>query len=284
MKYIFFGSPRFAEIILEKLINAGLPPIAVVCNPDRPIGRKQIITPPLTKLLAQKYDIPVFQPEVLSNLKFKIQNLKFDFFLVAAYAKIIPKEILEIPQLGSIGVHPSLLPKYRGSSPIQTAILNNEKETGVTLYLLDEKIDNGKIISNLKSQISNLDTYETLSEKLAELSGNLLIKTIPDFINGKIKPQQQDELQATFTKKFQTEDGFIEYENIKKAEDNGEKAVEIDCKIRALNPEPGIWTLQQVHGKQKRVKLLKSKIIDGKLKITKIQKEGKNPQEMTESI
>ena len=275
MKFIFFGSPEFAAIILEKLINTEYIPSAVICSPDKPAGRKKIITPPPTKIIAQKHNTPVWQPEKLDDyLIAKLLNYKPDFFIVAAYSKIIPKEILEIPQLGTIGVHPSLLPKYRGASPIQTAILNNDEKTGTTLYLMDEKMDHGGIISNLKFQISNFDTYETLMQKLAELSANLLIEILPN-IEEKIKNvKPQNESEATYTKKFQTEDAFIKPENLEKAEKEGGKiANEINNKIRAFYPEPGVYTFIN----NKRIKLLEAKIIDNKLKLTKTQIEGKTP-------
>ncbi|PIU98594.1 methionyl-tRNA formyltransferase, partial [Candidatus Wolfebacteria bacterium CG03_land_8_20_14_0_80_40_12] len=190
MNYVFFGTPEFAAIILEKLINVGLLPQAIVCNPDKPVGRKKIVTPPPTKLVIrnQKIEdrIKILQPEDL-DFKFQILNSKFDFFIVAAYAKILPKGILNIPRLGTIGVHPSLLPKYRGPTPIQTAILNGDEETGASLFLLDEEIDHGKIISNEKLEMRNED-YKILSKKLAGLGAELLIKTLPDFMAGKITP------------------------------------------------------------------------------------------------
>ena len=268
MKYIFFGTPDFAAIILEKLVKAGLPPSFVVCNPDKPVGRKHIITPPSTKLLAIKYNIPILQPEVLSNLKFKIQNLKFDVFIIAAYAKIIPKEILEIPRLGVIGVHPSLLPKYRGSSPIQSVILNGDSETGVSLFLVDKKADHGPIFAqralNYELRIMN---YGELSQKLAELGADLLVETLPKFVKGEIIPLPQDETKATYTKKFITEDGYVDLQK-------DEPAV-IERKIRALNPEPGTWTLQN----RKRMKILEAELTpENKLKLKKIQFEGKKPQ------
>ena len=126
MKYIFFGSPKFAEIVLQELLTASLKPVAVVTNPDRPVGRKGIITPPLVKVLAEKHGIPVFQPAKLSDLKienWKLEIGEIDLAVVAAYAKIIPQSVLDLPKLGTLGVHPSLLPKYRGSSPIQASIL-----------------------------------------------------------------------------------------------------------------------------------------------------------------
>ena len=270
MKYLFFGTPDFAAVILEKLVKAGLPPSFVVCNSDKPVGRKHIITPPSTKLLAIKYNIPILQPEVLSNLKFKIQNLKFDVFIIAAYAKIIPKEILELPRLGVIGVHPSLLPKYRGSSPIQSVILNGEQETGVTLFLADEKVDHGAIVSSIKYQVSSNDNYEFLNKKLAELGAELLIETLPKFLKGEIVPLIQDETQASYTKKFIAENGYV---NLQKDEPNA-----IERKIRALNPEPGVYTFMDIKFEKKRVKLLEAELVDGKLKLTRIQVEGGKPQ------
>jgi methionyl-tRNA formyltransferase len=281
MKFVFFGTHGFAAIILEKLIKAGFVPEAVVCNPDKPVGRKKVITAPPVKARIMNYEsgirdrIKILQPEKLNPSLFIIPNSSFDFFIVAAYAKILPKEILEIPRLGTIGVHPSLLPKYRGSSPIQTAILNGNEETGITLYLMDEKMDHGKIISNLKFQISKIDNYETLMRKLAELSADLLIENLPS-IEEKIKnAKSQDEPQATYTKKFKTEDAFIAPEDLKIAVNHGgEPAIRIDRKIRALNPEPGTWTIKE----NKRMKILEAVLTsEGKLKLKKIQFEGKKP-------
>jgi methionyl-tRNA formyltransferase len=175
MNYLFFGTPKFAAIILQKLILSGLVPRAIVCNPDRPVGRKKIITPPPTKLLIGQFDIPVLQSETPINLQSQISNLKPDLFIVAAYSQLLPKEILEIPCLGTIGVHPSLLPKYRGATPIQTAVLNGDEETGVSLFLIDEKMDHGEILASSKYQVSSTDNYDSLLEKLAELGANLLI-------------------------------------------------------------------------------------------------------------
>ncbi|MEK7548909.1 MAG: methionyl-tRNA formyltransferase [Patescibacteria group bacterium] len=280
MKFIFFGSPEFAAIILEKLIKASLLPQAVACNPDKPVGRKKIITPPPTKLVIrnQKIEngIEILQPEKLDNhLITQLLNHKPDFFIVAAYSKIIPKEILEIPHFGTIGIHPSLLPKHRGPTPIQTAILNGDKETGTTLFLMDEKIDHGLILATSHLPITTNDNYETLMRKLAELSANLLIETLSN-IKEKIKnAKPQNESEATYTKKFKTEDAFINPEDLEKTQKGeGKTAAEIDRKIRALNPEPGTFTVI----KGKRIKLLEAKIKDNKLKLVKIQKEGKKPQ------
>lgn len=286
-KFVFFGTPRFAEIVLEKLIKNGLWPSLVVCNPDKPMGRKKIITPPITKILAERYEIPVFQPESLLNSKFEIPRPRQDeaaggrnskFAILAAYGKIIPREIIDSFPKGIIGIHPSLLPKYRGATPIQSTILAGETETGVTLFLMDEKIDHGKIISNSKLLISNEDTYESLEEKLARLGAELVMKTVTDYLNGEIEPREQNYTEATFTKKFTTNDTFVDNADLQAAlNGDKEKAIKIDRMVRALNPEPGVWTLQN----GKRTKLLESEIKDEKLVLKIIQMEGKNPQEIS---
>ena len=267
MKYVFFGTPEFAAIILEKLIKAGFIPRAVFCNPDKPVGRKQIITPPPVKVLAQKHGLVVYQPKDKNELLEIIKKLQPDLAIVAAFGMIFPKEILEIPKHGFINVHPSLLPKYRGATPIQTAILNGDDKTGVSLFLIDEKMDHGAIIANSEFRMQNAEwNYENLSKKLAELGVDLLIETLPKYTNGEIIPLPQDESQATYTKKFPTQDAYVDLEK--------DNPIEIDRKIRALNPEPGVWTMKD----NKRTKLLEAKIIDGKLKITKIQVEGGKAQ------
>jgi methionyl-tRNA formyltransferase len=188
--------------------------------------------------------------------------------VVVAYSQILPKEIIEIPRLGTIGVHPSLLPKYRGATPIQNAILSGEKETGVSVFLIDEKVDHGSLVSSVRYQVSRNETYETLMQKLAELAGDLLIKTLPKFAAGEVMPKPQNEAEATYTKKFMTQDAFV---NLKK-----DDPAMIERKIRALNPEPGVWTLQD----SKRIKILEAEIIDGRIKLRKIQEAGKKPKEV----
>jgi len=276
MNYVFFGTPEFAAIILEKLIAAHWLPQAVVCNPDRPVGRKKIISSPITKLVAQKHNILILQPEVLSisNFQFPISN--YDFFIVAAYARLLPNSILNIPKWGAIGVHPSLLPKYRGPTPIQTAILNGDAETGVTLYLMDEKIDHGPILATSHLPLATSDNYENLLKTLAGLAGNLLIETLPKFVKDGIVPMPQDDSKATYTKKFTAHDGFVNEEILRQAQEgtNFRAAIDIERRIRALNPEPGVYTLRN----QKRTKLLEAEIINRKLALKTIQLEGKKPQ------
>lgn len=285
LKYIFFGTPEFAAIILHKFLDAGMPPAAVVCNPDRPTGRKKIITPPPVKSWVMKYEegsrneIKILQPEKLDNeflTSYSPLLAPCDFAVVAAYAKIIPQSVIDLFPRGILGIHPSLLPKYRGPTPIQSAILNGDEKTGVTIYLLDENIDHGPVVSSVKCQASSSDTYETLMRKLAELGGDLLTETLPKFLNGEIKPQPQIEAEATYTKKFTAEDGFIDGNFLEEAESgvNAEAAKFIKRKIMALNPEPGTWTIKN----GKRVKLLAAEIQNNCLKLKKIQAEGRKPQ------
>jgi methionyl-tRNA formyltransferase len=274
MKYIFFGSPKFAEIVLQELLIADLKPAAVVTNPDRPVGRKGIITPPLVKILAEKNNIPVLQPQKLSEILEQLKEINADLFVVAAYAKIIPQSVLDLPKLGTLGVHPSLLPKYRGSSPIQASILGGEAETGVVIFQIDKEVDHGPVYAKSILEITPQETYEGLEEKLASLGGKLVAEIMPMVENKEITPTEQDHAVATFTKKFSTEDGFVDFETLKNAlEVGGQKAIEIDRKVRALAHEPGIWTIEN----GKRMKIWKTKILsDGKLKLLEVQYEGKN--------
>jgi len=301
MKFIFFGTPEFAAIILEKLIQAELMPEAVICNPDKPTGRKQIITPPPVKVLAQKYGLTIYQPKDKNELLEIIKKLQPDLAIVAAFGMLFPKEILAVPKYGFINIHPSLLPKYRGPTPIQNAILNGDEKTGVSLFLIDEKMDHGPILAQRELEFpispaardpAQRDNFQfpILSQKLAKLGADLLIQFLESLISQKltnnikevglpnIELKPQDESQATYTKKFETKDAYIEPADLEKAENQGgEIAIEIERKIRALNPEPGIWTLQN----GKRMKILEAILTpENKIKLKKIQFEGKNPVEI----
>ena len=275
MKFVFFGTPRFAAIVLGRLIDKGFPPVAVVTNPDRPVGRKQVMTPPIAKTICRKLNpgIPVLQPEKIDEEFLKtLRDIGADFFLVAAYGKILSKTLLDIPRLGTIGVHPSLLPSLRGSTPIQTAILNGLDETGVSLFVVDEKMDHGPIVMRKTLEIHSHDNTESLSDRLASLGADMVAEIIPSMED--ITPTEQDESEATFTTKISSADAFIESDDILKAEMEDEDLADvIDRKIRAYSPEPGAWTMKD----GKRMKILDSAIEDGLLKIKSIQFEGKKP-------
>ncbi len=252
IRIIFMGTSDFAVPSLEKLINnKSYEIVGVFTQPDKPVGRKQELTPSPVKKLAQVNNLPIFQPETLKNKEAEeqIKKLNPDVIIVIAYGQIIPQNILDIPKFQTLNIHGSLLPKYRGASPIQSAILNCEKETGVTIMLLDKKMDHGPVLTQETEAINSNDTYETLHEKLANLGVELLEETLPKWFSGKITPQEQNHDEATYTKIITREDGKINWKNT---------AEKIDCQIRAFDPWPGTFTLW----KGKRLKIKKARILD----------------------
>jgi methionyl-tRNA formyltransferase len=225
-----------------------------------------LLTPPPIKIWAEKNKI-----KTITDYQLPITDY-YDLFIIAAYGKIIPKEILDIPKYGTLNVHPSLLPKYRGPSPIQSFILSGEKETGVTIMLTDEQMDHGPIITKSEIRSTKSETYKELGEKLAKLGGKLLVETIPKWINGEIKPQEQDHLKATFTKKITKEDGLINLEI-----DSPEI---IDRKVRAFTPWPGVYFF--INGK--RLIITKAELADSGLKIERVKPEGKNEMDFEDFL
>ena len=196
-----------------------------------------------------------------------------DFFLVAAYGKILPKSLISIPRYGTIGVHPSLLPKLRGATPIQSAILSGLKETGVALFLIDEKMDHGPIISMKSLDIHANDNAESLSDRLAILSKEMIVEIMPSISS--LITQTQNESEATYVSKFTASDAYISPEELDKACEGIEDSAEsVHRKIRGFYPEPGAWT----HQNNKRVKLLDAEIKLGKLMLKSVQVEGKKPK------
>lgn len=229
------GTPEFSALILEKLIKSSLfCPQVVITAPDQAQGRKMLLQPSPVKKIAKAGKIDVWQPVSLKNnkgIEKKLKETKADLFIVAAYGLILPSKILSIPSRGCLNVHPSLLPRHRGASPLQQTILDNDAETGTTLILMDEKVDHGPIVSQKKlaQKVENMD-YPNLARALAELSAKLLLSTLPQFLNGKIKPQNQNHNLATFTKKIKKKDGKINW---------NQSAQEIERAIRAYRPWPG---------------------------------------------
>ncbi|OGY26052.1 MAG: methionyl-tRNA formyltransferase [Candidatus Woykebacteria bacterium RBG_16_43_9] len=240
MKIVFFGTSEFAVPILRKLygqqIVGEIKVLLVVTAPDKPAGRGKMLTPSLVKQTAQDFNLSILTPDSLKNNKHliaKIQSLSPDFIVLASYGKIIPKEILDVPKKGAINVHPSLLPKYRGASPIQAAILAGEKSTGVTIIRMNEKMDEGDILASAKLRISAKDSAQSLSNKLAFLATRLILHVLVLVYLGKIKPKPQKHKKATYTKIIRKEDGFVDW---KKPPEN------LDLMIRAYYPWPGVWT------------------------------------------
>ena len=274
-KIIFIGTSEFAIPALKSLLKNNYNIITVITSPDKPIGRKQEITATPVKCIAEEYNLPILQPEKILDIKSEITNLKPDLIIVSSYGKIIPKSILDIPPLECLNIHPSLLPKYRGSSPIQTVILNGDKITGITIILMDEKMDHGPIISQIKIDIEPNENYQNLEKKLSKESGNFLIKTLSQYLSSKIKPQKQDESKATYTKILSREQGKI---------DLNKSAKEIERMTRAFYPWPGTW----FYLNKKRIKIIKARtstktgktsIKTGKdfLILEIVQPEGKKP-------
>ena len=250
-KIIFIGTPEFGAIILEKMIKNGYKPGLVITAPDKPVGRKLAITPPPVKVLAKKHKITVLQPGKILDSKSQIQEFNPNLIIVAAYGQFFPKEILEIPTHGCLNVHPSLLPKYRGPSPIPHAILNGDRKTGVTILLIDEKTDHGPIIAQRTLVIEEQETAETLYNKLANLGANLLMEIIPQWIKKMIKPKPQDDARASFTEILTRERGRINWK--KTAED-------LEKEVRAFYPWPGSYTFWQKISKLVIIKVLKARV------------------------
>lgn len=277
IKFAFFGTPKFAVIVLDELEKRGLLPSLVITAPDKPQGRDMKLTPPPVKIWSEKRNIPFIQPESLKDNEFisKLKAKSYELFIVASYGKIIPKEILEIPPNGSLNVHPSLLPKLRGASPIESAILEEDK-TGVSIMLMDEKMDHGPIVAQKEIETEEWPPYfEDLEKKLAEEGGKLLAETIPIWVYGKIKAKEQDHSNATFTKKIKKEDGLIDLK------DNAEKNLR---KIRAFSEWPGTYFFIEHKGKKLRIIIKRAQISDEKLVVEKVLPEGKKEMSAEEFL
>lgn len=253
-KIVFFGTPEFAAAILKSLIDNDYNIAAVFTQPDKKVGRKQEVIYSPVKDLALQNGIEIFQPESLreSGLNEKIKKINPDLFIVAAYGKILPIAILEIPKLGAINIHASLLPKYRGASPVQCAILSGEKETGITLMRMNEKMDEGDILLKEKIKINENDTTDKMMKKLAELGAKMTVKFIPDWVEEKIKPTKQNHADATYCKPVKKEDGKINWD---------ETADDIFRQWRAYFPWPGIFSDLKIKNQSKRLKLLEIEIV-----------------------
>ncbi len=240
------GTSGFATSILESLLKENYNIISVYTQPDKKSGRNQEIEPSKVKVAALKHSLPVFEPaEIDEKTKEEIIQQKPDIIIVVAYGKILPKSILDIPGFGIINVHPSLLPKYRGPSPIQNAILNGEKETGTTIMLMNEGVDSGDILDQKTLPISSDETYEAVAEKLSRLSSELLLETLPRWVERRIAPKKQDEKKATFCQLVERSDGKIIWDD---------DAVSIFNKYRAFHLWPGIFSFWENDGMLKRIK------------------------------
>lgn len=246
MKIVFFGTPEIALPSLESLAKANdIAILAVVTQPDKPAGRKQVMTPPPIKTLASEFNIPVLQPENKEELATLLKNFPADFFVVFAYGMIFSKEILSMAKYGAINIHTSLLPKYRGASPIQQALLNGDQETGVTIMKMSQKMDTGDIYSLKRLPIENTDNLGILTQKLGILSGSIIAHTLRDIAEGILKPIPQNDTKATYCKKITKDEGNIDWKK---------SAAEINNMIRAFTPWPSAFTFFQ----DKKLKILEA--------------------------
>lgn len=236
LNIVFMGTPEFAVPSLEKLIEFGHNVMLVITQPDKPRGRGKKISYSPVKECAIKNNIDVFQPQKLKNNKEvfdKLRKLNPDLIVVAAYGKILPEEILQIPRYGCINVHASLLPKYRGAAPINWAVINGEKETGITIMYMEKGLDTGDILLQKSIPILEEDNSETVHDKLAVLGGNALIEAINKMVDGALKPVKQDDSKATYAPILEKSIGLIDWQK---------SAVEIKNLVRGLRPWPVAYT------------------------------------------
>jgi len=246
VRTVFMGTPQFAVTILESLLRNSYQVIAVYTQPDKAAGRgRPVIFPPVKKLALER-QIPIIQPETFESSKVvdKLASLQPELIIVTAFGFILPPEVLSLPKFACLNVHPSLLPRHRGPSPVANAILCRDELTGVTIMLMDAGLDTGPILAQEKVGISCTDTTGSLGGKLADVGAGLLLRTLPRWLGGDLKPQAQDESKATYSKLITSKDAEIDWRL---------SALELWQMVRAYNPWPGCYTWCQgkrlkIHG------------------------------------
>ena len=261
-QFTFFGTPEFAKIVLNELKEAGYTPSLIVTAPDKPVGRKHILTPPPVKVWGEEHQIPVLQ---VAHPREAIETLKKrgdDLYIVASYGYILSQEILDIPKYGVLNVHASLLPLYRGASPIESAILNGDEFTGSTIMKMVLKMDAGPILTQNIVPLGDSITKPELFELLAHDGGKLLAETIEPYLSEEILEQEQDESQATYCKKIQKSDGDITHDD----------DITRWRKYRAYYGWPGVFFFNE---DGKRIKVTKAQFENGNFLIERVIPEGK---------
>lgn len=268
------GTAELARESLRALVDAGLFDLAaVVTQPDRPSGRKLKLQPSPVKALALELGLPVLQPERARDEAFiaELRALKPDLIVVAAYGQILPKAILELPQHGCLNVHASLLPAYRGASPIQAAILTDDAESGVTIMKMDEGLDTGDIVSMEATPIAPEDDAQTLHDRLARIGGGLLVRTIPDYAAGRLTPSRQPDEGVSHVGKIRKQEGEIDWT---------QPARGIWCRVRAFTPWPGAYVWRGEGEARRMLKIWKCEVVDAEAgetrpgEILKADKDG----------
>ncbi len=252
MRIVFFGTPDFAATILSYLIKQPVKILAVISRPDKPKGRSGTPQPTPVKMVGEQNNIPVYQPLKASDPEFVafLRSLNPDLFVVAAYAEILKENVLEMPRLGCINVHGSLLPKYRGAAPIQRALMAGEKEVGVSIMKMALEMDAGDVYSMVTIPVSEETTAGELFEEMAKVGAEALWEVMQKIERGEIEAAPQDHSLATFTKKVKPEEGSIDWRK---------SATEIHNQVRGLTPNPGAFCWVEVRGQQKRLKIKKTR-------------------------
>ena len=255
LRIIFMGTPELAATSLGAMLREpAFQIVAVVTQPDRPKGRDLKLQPSPVKQLAAGAGLPVLQPEKARDEKFvaELRAFRPDLIVVAAFGQILPRSILELPKFGCLNVHTSLLPKYRGAAPIQWAILNGDAETGVTIMKMDVGLDTGDILTQTATPICPEDNAATLHDRLAQLGAELLVRTIPDYVVGKISARPQSAELATHVAKIKKEDGRIDWR---------QPATAIWNRIRAFTPWPGAFTLLPAQPQPQLLKIWQAGVV-----------------------
>ncbi|MBI2590217.1 methionyl-tRNA formyltransferase [Candidatus Berkelbacteria bacterium] len=261
--FVFFGSPNFAATILETLMDQTWRPTLVVTEPPKPTGRGNNLRLTAVHILADSAKISVATPATTPELLSVLEGQRSDFFLVAAYGKILPQSVLDLPRYGAINIHASLLPAYRGASPVQAVISKGETRTGITFMLMEAGLDTGPILQSFPVAIQPNDTTSSLTDRLAQIAAQTVIPTLRNFLTHKIMPQPQEEARASTTRKLTKENGEIRLTAISPRQ--------LDRRIRAYTPWPGVYTLEF----GKRLKILEGRLERVWYCITELQWAGK---------
>ncbi len=251
LRIVFFGTPEFAIPSLEALLSNGYEPLLVVTNPDEPAGRKQIITSPPAQIYAKRHHIPIFQPAHLAQEFINIPDA--DLFIIVAFGSMIPQALIDKPRYGALNIHPSLLPRWRGPSPIQSAILHGDVKTGVTLIQIDKLMDHGPILMQENFSLTEKKwVFPQLHDALANLGAKMLINVLPQWIDGTLIATPQDDMRVSYCKLLKKDDGRITWSR---------SADEIERMIRAYTPWPSAWTLWPGRDKIYRIRIDEANVI-----------------------
>ncbi|OHA58117.1 MAG: methionyl-tRNA formyltransferase [Candidatus Vogelbacteria bacterium RIFOXYD1_FULL_44_32] len=266
INFAFFGTDQFATAVLDELFSLGVVPTLIVTTPDKPQGRKMTLTPPPVKMWAKTKNIPFIQPVSLkTEPEILLAEPAYELALVASYGKILPQALLDLPRLGFVNIHPSLIPKYRGATPLEASILSGDTETGVTLMQVDAEMDHGPILAQEKFPLTDQD-YFALRDQTAMLGAQMFARILPDFVAGKIRAVAQDHTLATFTTKIKKTDGVIDLTG---------DPIQNYRKIRAYADWPGTYFFVEKDSKKMRILIKKAHLENGQLILDRVLPEGK---------